>query len=86
VPIVGVAWFGNDASMQAFVDRHGLTFPNVNDNEGLIFDRFGVPGQPAWVVVAADGKVARRLGAMDDAMLDATLDSALAAAGGSGSS
>lgn len=81
MPIVGVAWYGDDDSMQGFVERHGLTFPNVNDDEGRVFDYFDVPGQPAWVFVAADGTVARRLGSMDDAMLDATLESALTAAG-----
>ena len=69
--------------MQSFVDRHGLTFPNLNDDDGVVFERFGVPGQPAWVFVAADGTVARRLGTMDDAMLDETLETALTTAGGS---
>ncbi len=78
---MGVAWFGDDASMEDFVDRHGLTFTNLDDDEGRVFERFGVPGQPAWVFVAADGTVARRLGSMDDTMLDETLESTLATAG-----
>lgn len=59
--------------MEAFVDRHGLTFPNVNDEPGSVFGRFGVPGQPAWVFVAQDGTVTRRLGALDEAALDTAL-------------
>jgi hypothetical protein len=35
------------------------------------------------VFVAADGTVARRLGTMDDAMLDETLETALTTAGSS---
>jgi hypothetical protein len=57
--------------MQEFVDRHGLTFPNVNDDPGVVFGHLGVPGQPAWVLVRPDGSADRLLGAADEAMLDA---------------
>jgi hypothetical protein len=73
VPIVGVAWFGDERSMQGFVDRHGLSFPNLNDQPGDVFGRFEVPGQPAWVFIGADGTVTRRLGVLDDAALDTAL-------------
>jgi hypothetical protein len=73
VPIVGVAWFGSGNAMSDFVDRHGLTFPNIDDGPGRVFGRFGIAGQPAWVFIAADGTVTRRLGVLDDAALDAAL-------------
>jgi hypothetical protein len=81
VPIVGVAWFGTDQSFTSFVDRHGLTFPNLDDSPGSVFARFEVPGQPAWAFVAADGSVTTRLGALDEATLDSLLESTLTAAG-----
>ncbi len=59
--------------MQSFVDRHGLTFPNLNDEPGDVFGRFGVPGQPAWVFIDADGQATRRVGALSDDELDAAL-------------
>ena len=68
--------------MEAFVQRHGLSFTNVNDAEGRLFARFGVSGQPAWAFVAADGTVTTRLGALDDTSLRAALDSTLTTAGG----
>lgn len=71
---MGVAWFGNDAEMQEFVDRHGLTFPNANDDAGEIFRRFEVPAQPAWAFVAADGTVTTHLGAMEPEDLASTFE------------
>jgi hypothetical protein len=69
-----VAWSGNESSFQAFVDRHGLTFPNLADDRGAVFARFGVPIQPAWVFVTADGTGERIIGALGDDALRAELD------------
>lgn len=78
---MGVAWNGSEQSFGAFVDRHGLSFTNLDDSSGDLFGRFGVPGQPAWAFVAGDGSVTTRLGALDDATLDSLLESVLAEAG-----
>lgn len=59
--------------MQEFVDRHGLTFPNLRDDDGSVFVRFGVFGQPAWAFVDADGNVEPVFGALSDADLTARL-------------
>ena len=67
---VGVAWFGDDAAFQGFIDRHGLTFPQVSDDPGDVFARFEVPGQPALVIIAPDGSVQQILGAVDADLLD----------------
>lgn len=79
--MVGVSWFGSPDDMEAFVQRHGLSFTNVDDRDGVVFERFGVPGQPAWAFVAADGTVTTRTGSLDDDELWAALDSTLTAAG-----
>ena len=71
--MIGVAWAGSDAAMQAFQDRHGLTFPSVRDDDGSLYARFGVPAQPAWVFVSADGTTDLVLGAMEEDELDARL-------------
>ncbi len=68
-----MAWFGDDESFQGFVDEHGLTFPQISDDPGDVFGRFGVPAQPALVVVDTDGTVQQFLGAVDDATLDDVL-------------
>lgn len=50
--------------MLEFVDRHDLTFPQVDDGPGAIFARYGVPYQPAWVFIGADGTVIRIQGSL----------------------
>lgn len=65
-----MAWVGDDDSFQEFIDRHGLTFPQISDDPGDVFARFEVPGQPAFAVVGADGEVQQIIGAVDDALID----------------
>ncbi len=71
--VVGVAWTGDEASFQGFIDRHGLTFPTISDDPGDVFDRFEVPYQPALVTIGTDGSVQRVDGAVDEASLDRLL-------------
>lgn len=77
VTIVGVAWNGSEASMQAFIDRHGITFATMNDSTGSLFAHFGVPSQPAWVFVSPNGTAKTYLGAMEPAALDKALTDTL---------
>jgi peroxiredoxin len=78
VTFVGVAWTGNDDSFQGFIDKHGLTFPQVSDGDGIVYSRFGVPSQPALVIIDASGEVQQLFGAVDDALLDDILTDAIA--------
>lgn len=78
VRIVGVAWAGNDASYQDFVNRHGLTFPNVDDSAGEIYRRYGVAGQPAWAFIGRNGSVDVQLGAYFESDLEKILEVLLA--------
>jgi len=73
VQIIGVAWNGTEQSMQDFIDKHQLTFPNIKDNDGVIFAQFEVPYQPAWVFVQQNGTSQTSIGAMDEAALSAAL-------------
>jgi len=70
VNFVGVAWTGSEESYQGFVDEHGLTFPQINDDPGEVFARFGVAFQPALVIVKADGSTETVAGAVDASLLD----------------
>lgn len=78
VDFVGVAWFGSDDSFQGFVDRHGLTFPQVSDDDGVVFARFEVPAQPALVIISPDGEVQTLFGAVDEELLDDIIGDAIA--------
>lgn len=75
---VGVAWSGDDESFQRFIDVHGLTFPQINDDAAVVFERFDVPSQPAMAFVGRDGSVDVELGAVDDDELTQRLDALLA--------
>ncbi len=66
---VGVAWTGSDVSFQGFIDEHGLTFPQISDDPGDVFDRFGVAYQPALVIVNTDGTTELVAGAVDEDLL-----------------
>lgn len=76
VDFVGVAWTGDESSFQGFIDKYALTFPQISDDPGDVFQRFGVPGQPAFVIVAPDGTATTQLGAVDESTLDELLTAA----------
>ena len=65
-----MAWTGSDDSFQGFIDEHGLTFPQISDDPGEVFDRFGIVYQPAIVVVNTDGSTELIAGAVGDELLD----------------
>lgn len=67
--MIGIAWNGSVESMNDFVARHGISFQNINDNDGKIFAQFGVPYQPAWVFITQDGSTHTRIGALDEVSL-----------------
>ncbi len=73
---VGVAWYGDDVSFQGFVDKHGLSFPQISDDAGDVFARFGVPQQPAMAIIDRAGVVEVSLGVVEQSTLDAALTAA----------
>jgi peroxiredoxin len=78
VQFIGVAWYGDDSSFQGFIDKYGLTFPQISDNGGEVFARFDVPYQPAMAVIDKSGVVNVSLGAVEKDTLDAALAAAVA--------
>ena len=71
-----MAWTGNDDSFQRFVDKHGLTFPQISDDPGAVFARFDVAFQPTMVIVKADGSFERVAGAVNGPLLDQIISEA----------
>ena len=69
VTVVGVAWAGDQSSYQSFVDRHGLTFINLDDTPGDVYSKYKVPYQPAWVFIDKDGTATTRVGVIGDSEL-----------------
>ena len=78
IPSTSSAWRGpaTTTSFQGFIDKHGLTFPQISDDPGDVFDRFGVSYQPAIVVVNTDGSTELLAGAVDPALLDQVISEA----------
>jgi peroxiredoxin len=80
VTIVGVASRDTPEAMAEFVTNHGLEgIQHAADVEGVVWQRFGVTGQPAWAFI--DGETGRTdlvYGALGEADLAARLE-ALAA-------
>lgn len=64
--VQGVAWSGDEASFQAFVDEFGFGFPSISDPDGAVFAHFGITGQPAAVFVRADGSITVARGAVEE--------------------
>lgn len=56
---IDVKDFRGDA--RAFVERYGITYPNVYDGKGSTIGRYGVTGYPETYVVDAEGKVRHRI-------------------------
>ncbi len=76
IDFVGVAWSGSDEQFAGFVDDHELTFPQISDDPGLIYERFDVAFQPALVVVQPDGTLQRLSGSLDDDAIASVLAAA----------
>ena len=75
VQFVGVPELGEVPAMQRFVADTGLGgFPHVVDADGKLWERFGVPAQPAFAFVARDGTVEVSIGKLSPGDLSARVD------------
>jgi cytochrome c biogenesis protein CcmG/thiol:disulfide interchange protein DsbE len=69
----GVAFVGIDVKdfrgdARAFLERYGVTYPNVYDGKGSTIGRYGVTGYPETYFIDADGRVRFRIaGPVEDA-------------------
>ena len=71
--MVGVAWNGSDDDYQAFIERHQLSFVNLDDSSGDIYRKYEIPYQPAWVFVNSDGSVNTRRGSLSQSDVETVL-------------
>lgn len=75
--VVGVAGRDTIEEMASFVERHGLEdIVMIADPDGVVWERFGVFGQPAWGFVNGEtGELSVRLGGLGrDGVLQAFSD------------
>ncbi|WP_203968287.1 redoxin domain-containing protein [Sediminihabitans luteus] len=65
VTFVGVPGLGQVDAMQGFVDDTGVDgFAHVVDDDGALWQKFGVVSQPSYVLVGADGSTELVVGAL----------------------
>ena len=88
VHFLGLDTRDSDASARAFVDKYGVTYPNLPDPDGQQVLAFSgsLPPQaiPSTLLIDAQGRVAGRfLGAVTAIELEAALDQLRPAGGGS---
>ena len=57
-----MAWNGTNDSYLNFIDRHSLTFDNLDDTAALIFSEYDIPSQPAWAFINQDGTIETSFG------------------------
>lgn len=67
--LVGIASRDTVEEMAAFIDRHDLAdVVNIADPDGMVWERFGVFGQPTWAFIDGDtGQTTVRFGALGQA-------------------
>ena len=53
-----------------------MTFPQISDNAGIVFDRFDVAFQPVMSIVKADGSIESITGAINGDLLDQIISEA----------
>lgn len=72
---LGLAGRDSVGEMQAFIDRHGVdAFPHLVDDDGSLWERFGVITQPSWVFVNDDGTVRDVVGILGEDGLTEEID------------
>jgi peroxiredoxin len=59
VKLVGIGLLDKKEAVQAFVQRHHLSFPNGYDQGGKVAKLYGFTYQPYWAVIAKDGTLLR---------------------------
>jgi thiol-disulfide isomerase/thioredoxin len=71
VTFVGVAAQDEVSAMREFAGRYGIdAFTNLNDADGAVWARFGVPAQPAFAFISAGGEVERVNGTVTEQEFD----------------
>ncbi len=65
--IVGIGGRDTEDPMREFVEKYSLnSMVNVADVDGEIWDRFGITGQPAFVLIDDDGRSQTIFGGVSD--------------------
>lgn len=79
ITFLGVPGLGSEGAMRDFVSDTGIGgLTHVVDQDGALWQRFGVVAQPAFAFVDRDGSVQVFGGSLDEAQLRKAADELLA--------
>ncbi len=80
VVVIGVDTRDFISDARKFVDRYGLTYPNVYDGSGKLVEPWGVTGFPETFVIDRDGVIVEHIvGAIDGPeQIESAIEAALA--------
>ena len=71
VQFIGIDIADQPSGAKAFYDRHGWTFPSIDDPQRERMARVGVPGQPSFIFLDRGGAIVGRvIGAASEAELE----------------
>ena len=73
IAVLGVAWSGDERTYTDFIETGGLTFPQIDDTAGVIYEKFGIPYQPAAVILHRNGEVSILQGVFNTADVEAAI-------------
>ena len=59
VKLVGIGLLDNKVAVQAFVQRHHLSFPNGYDQDGKVAKLYGFTYQPYWAAIDRGGHLVK---------------------------
>lgn len=75
IQLIGMAGLDTPDAMQAFVQKYGLQdMPQAVSEDGSLWEMFGVPAQPAWVLIDDSGQADAYLGPQAEDRLEALFD------------
>lgn len=75
IGFLGIAGRDSVEAMANFVDHFEVGhLPHAADPDGELWERFGVPYQPAWVFIDSGGNAVRVFGAVPDDQLISILE------------
>ena len=70
VNFLGIGALGSNEEMVDFVSHTSTSiFPNLNDSEGKLWNRFGIVIQPTILFIDAKGKITSKVGPSDEEFL-----------------
>ena len=79
VRFIGVNFRDDAAAAREYLREFAVTYPSVQDRDGKIAHRFGIPYLPATVIAGPDGQLRYRLlGAQEEPDLQGLVDKILA--------